>query len=260
MFECFLTKVCLDSYYCFVMRNESVQAAIRIRILIGVCFLLISLSTIHAQYPDSTKTGFEFYPQLIDFVFEDPDLGESVGSFGLSFAGKFDLVETSFYRLSLGISFSFLNLEQKDYKLHFICDENPDGTINEKDSWVRANTKIYALGLPLENKFFLTQGRSRVYINLGASLLANIVYGQTNKQYRCTEYHDDYDKGALYAPNLGVILVNGGFGIEHELKSRASFYIQPQVTYSLNNIFESTSTINNSKYLNFGVALGYRLR
>ena len=55
-----------------------------------------------------------------------------------------------------------------------------------------------------------------------------------------------------------LLQLNFGFGYQIKLTDRKDLYFEPHLNYSINEIFESSGILNNSRLISFGLKAGVR--
>lgn len=224
--------------------------------------LLLSLP-LFSQLSRKLSYGIEINPKVITSAFDENELAEFSNLIIASVVANAYLDLSSKYSFKTGLSFNILRIDQIDYSITFGCDFNGTGADFE-NSWLRTNYSNYYVGLPLENKLNLTKKKHHPYLKMGGEFLFLVGASGDNRIYECgLPLH--LSTSLDIEPFPVLFLLDLGIGFEFCFEHDRKFYIEPQVEYSVDRIFQQPAfgtsyLINNSRILNIGLAAGIRFR
>lgn len=204
--------------------------------------------------------GIEINPKIVTQQFENAELGESGYSLNASIEGNLYLNFRERIKLKTGINFNQIGINNKDYSTVFGSDHDGNGGVLTNKSWTISNYKIYYVGIPLAIRANLTEKENNFYCRIGGDFLLNLAKAGSTKVHECGAHNGIEITGDFFEPTSILILADFGIGYEFFLKENQHFYIEHNLEFSLNDLFDQTSLVinTNSKLLNVGIVVGMR--
>jgi len=236
-------------------------------IIINTLLLLILTNTTTAQEElTSYKFGFNIYPKITKQIFEDSKKGNGKSSFGIEIGFDFFYNISKKINFKAGISYNFIQLDQIDFSPIFGSNlflnngpvQNSDNEIVLRNSWFEDEYKIHYVGIPLELRLKLIGKENFLYTKLGIEALLKINESTTSFLIESMSPRRKLESNPTQNLTSTIFQINFGIGYQLKLNSKQELYIEPQIEYSFNNIFQETSLVNNSKFLNLGIMTGLR--
>ncbi len=222
---------------------------------ITICsfLFLFSATALNAQESlSSSKFGVHVTPTVTKQVFKNAKEGVGKTLFGIGLGVDYFHKVSNKIQIKTGLSYQYNEIDQVDYALSFATDWDPINGFNPLNSWIEGQHKIHYVGIPVEIRFKLKESENHFYTKLGIGVLLKI--GETSKSIINSpdsfEYPTELKSSAFD--------VSYGIGYQWILNSGEALYFEPQVSYSLNSLFDEQSLINKSKLLNYGLVLGLR--
>lgn len=227
-----------------------------------IATLLLSLP-LFSQLSRKLSYGIEINPKVVTSTFNENELTEFSNLIIASMVSNVYLDFSTRYSFKTGLSFNFLRIDQIDYSITFGCDFNGTGADFE-NSWIRTNYSNYYIGLPLENKLNITNKKHHPYVKMGGEFLFLVGASGDNRIYECgLPLHPSTSLEIEPFPVL--FLLDLGIGFEFCFEHDRKFYIEPQVEYSVDRIFQQPPLgtpylIYNNRILNIGIVAGIRFK
>jgi hypothetical protein len=226
--------------------------------------LLLFAATLSSQETGFYSFGIEINPWMTKQIFEDPEFGESAQLVGASVAGNVYLNFSSRFSVKSGISLSLLRVSQVDHSITFGCDHDGQGGVDIWNSWSETDFSILYLGLPVAARLSLQDKASHPYVRIGGELRLHLGNRGASYLFECGAANVFQSERPLVDP-ASLIIGAAGLGYELSLKAGRSFYLEPNVEYSANQLFRKPEGLlgsgvvkNNSRILNFALAAGLR--
>lgn len=242
-----------------------------------LCQLLLSLSLFSqetvtdSQEPELLGFGLEINPYITIQQFEQADLARAGFPHGIRLALLGHMNMNPRVDLKVGLSLNMIQINQDDFSKIFPCDVTPQGFTNNHRSRIHSREqKLYA-GMPVNFKFKLSTNPSHVYIHLGGEALVHIGSNSTHQIYECGSIKAIEVDFPFRQSTPILVMARAGAGYECELKNQSGFfksiYMECIVGQSINDLFSplrpqttGDDGINNSKILQLGAVVGFRIR
>lgn len=226
--------------------------------------LLFFAVTLSSQESGFYSFGIEINPWMTKQIFDDPDLGASTQLVGASVAGNVYLNFSPRFSIKSGASVSLLRASQTDYSITFGCDHDGQGGVDIRNSWTETDLSILYIGIPVAARLSLTDGASHPYLRAGGELRFHLGNRGETFIYECGTIGRLQSESPLLEP-ASLIIGALGLGYELSLKEGRSFYLEPNIEYSVNQLFRKPEGLlgggvvgNNSRVLNLALAAGLR--
>ncbi|MEZ4777676.1 MAG: outer membrane beta-barrel protein [Bacteroidia bacterium] len=205
--------------------------------------------------------GLEIQPRVVSEIFTNSNLGKSSSLLGGAVSGNIFFDITPNYTLKTGLGLNIQRIDHKDYTFILPCDIGTQG-VDSTNSWGQIQETITYMSIPISNRIAFSQNDNRFYLQIGAEALIRINNSGTFSLYECGT-KTDVDISSSYSLSPALVTGNLGIGYEATLAGSGKIYVEPNVAYSFNTIFQKMSTdelINHSRLINIGIAAGIRFR
>jgi hypothetical protein len=226
--------------------------------------LLLSSLALSSQEAGFYSFGIEINPWATKQIFDDPELGESARLVGASVAGNIYLNFSPRFSVKSGASLSLLRVSQSEFSIIFGCDYDGVGGLDIRNSWTETDISMLYVGIPLAARLSLSERASHPYLRVGGELRVHLGNRGETHIYECGTILRLQSPVPLLEPSA-LVIGAAGLGYELSLKSGRSFYLEPNVEYSVNQLFRKPEDLlgggvvkNNSRVLNFALAAGLR--
>lgn len=227
-------------------------------IILLITSLLFSIS-LSSQIFNHFGYGIEVNPKIVTQFdgFERPANRPSTISV-VSATGNLYFELNNHYHLKSGISINLLNIDQTDFIFTSDCFLGNTNQIIDT-GLIRTNYSLYYLGLPIENKINLSTGRNRPYIKVGGEFLFLVGQSGESVVHPCGATEQNVLDN--YQPYPIIFQLDFGLGYEFRLPSAQTIYIEPNIEYTVDRIFEKQPFQHEliyNKIFNIGLVLGMR--
>lgn len=229
------------------------------RITILLITSLFLSTPIFCQIFNNFGYGIEVNPKIVTQFdgFERPANRPSTISV-VSAAGNLYFELNKHYHLKSGISLSLLNIDQTDFTFTSDCFlENTNQIIDT--GLIKTNYALYYLGLPIESKINLSTRRHRPYIKAGGEFLFLVGQSGESVVHPCGATEQNVLNN--YQPYPIIFQLDFGLGYEFRLPSSKTIYIEPNIEYTVDRIFEKQPfehELIHNKIFNIGLIVGMR--
>ncbi len=229
--------------------------------VITTLLLGFSLGPTFAQSNNGFSAGFSVNPMIVQQIFEDDTYSQDQRSFGIS--GNLDV----FYRLTRnmslksGLSYQYNQVTHIDNNISFDCDFEGE-SFDPNHSRLEDQFNLGYLGIPLGLRYNFDND-NRWYTGIELESLFKIDEERKSYLIECgTEYETDLRRNVKGATQKVIFIGRLSSGYNIDINSQSTLSIEPNIAYSLGNVFEGTGITSgassNIKIVSLGISLGLR--
>ncbi len=223
---------------------------------IFVClFVVTSILCAKAQGGDRLHFGVEVNPGVSWLIFDDPELSPTSKSAHGVVTGRAHYDISKRFQVYGGAGFRLLNVDQVDYKISFGCDHDGNGGYDPFHSWVTLDYSNVYLSIPVGLKWRLSQSQNSFYFRVGVSAEIFLFRDGDPSLYECGLL-SSVSSWPAHDVKPFLFLGQGGFGYELKLREKLTLHVEPTISYSFGDVYETSFVVNNSRFLTAGLAVG----
>lgn len=230
-------------------------------IILNSFLLLIVFNAVRAQEASGNyKFGVSISPKVTKQIFDNSETGTGNTIFGIGFSLDYYYKLSEKVGLRTGVTYNFSQIDQIDYSFAFACDINVNDItgFDLSNSWIEDQYKIHYIGIPLEAILKLIGEQNHLYTRFGIEGQLKIASSSNTFLVECRPNRREIDSNPVLELRKMIFQINLGIGFQLKLSTDKDLYIEPQISYTLNEIFKEVLIANNSKRINLGIMMGVK--
>jgi len=204
--------------------------------------------------------GVELTPKFSSQNYQQQNIS-NWKTFNFSISGNLFYQINNFLELKSGLSVSKITTNHFDQSLFFFCDLEIFN--NDSKTYLREFHESYYLGLPVDLRWKLNQTKHPFYLKVGGEYLFKVSQSSVNHLSECGEIEMETDFfDAKKVMNRSLLKLRSGFGYEFGLMKNIRMYLEPQVEFSITNLYSDFSIQseldNSTNIVDVGLVMGLR--